>query len=384
MRFCCPDLRLSVEPGRLLRARARPAACGGVPAGGRHGGRGRGQHLHGDRGSGPGRRAVRSGGSHGSIRLRSIVATGCYATRRPAEVAQLPAVVGPRAQRPPRAGWPARLPGWGLESTANVRGRRPAPFRRDLAAGQPGSHRLPASRADRAATSAAPTASCRTPGARRRAGRSGPSSTRRASAAAARASRSLWLTGVHLGSYGRDLSQPSSLLDLLGPSTATAGNRPGLSLEFARADGLRPAGFSSCGRRRAASCRTSTCRSSTRATGCSRRCVALTRSLASGRLVDGIRCRMPDAAIGTDVIAGFPGETEDDFEQQAAYLARVAADARARLRLFRPARHRCVANGRRRSPVEIRRTRDRAAARDRRQTDAQIRRPVSSAVSARR
>jgi threonylcarbamoyladenosine tRNA methylthiotransferase MtaB len=31
---------------------------------------------------------------------------------------------------------------------------------------------------------------------------------------------------------------------------------------------------------------------------------------------------MPHASIGSDVIAGFPGETEDDFEQLAAYLER--------------------------------------------------------------
>src|SRR5262249_62359976 len=39
-------------------------------------------------------------------------------------------------------------------------------------------------------------------------------------------------------------------------------------------------------------------------------------------LVDEIRVRIPDAAIGTDIIVGFPGETDDDFEQLAAYLER--------------------------------------------------------------
>ena len=37
-------------------------------------------------------------------------------------------------------------------------------------------------------------------------------------------------------------------------------------------------------------------------------------------LVDGIRARMPDASIGSDIIVGFPGETDDDFEQLASYL----------------------------------------------------------------
>jgi threonylcarbamoyladenosine tRNA methylthiotransferase MtaB len=39
-------------------------------------------------------------------------------------------------------------------------------------------------------------------------------------------------------------------------------------------------------------------------------------------LVDDIRARIPNASIGSDVIVGFPGETDDDFEQLAAYLER--------------------------------------------------------------
>jgi threonylcarbamoyladenosine tRNA methylthiotransferase MtaB len=39
-------------------------------------------------------------------------------------------------------------------------------------------------------------------------------------------------------------------------------------------------------------------------------------------LVDDIRRRLPHAAIGSDVIAGFPGETDADFDAMAAYLER--------------------------------------------------------------
>ena len=39
-------------------------------------------------------------------------------------------------------------------------------------------------------------------------------------------------------------------------------------------------------------------------------------------LVDDIRARIPHASIGSDIIVGFPGETDDDFEQLASYLER--------------------------------------------------------------
>jgi threonylcarbamoyladenosine tRNA methylthiotransferase MtaB len=36
--------------------------------------------------------------------------------------------------------------------------------------------------------------------------------------------------------------------------------------------------------------------------------------------VAAIRERMPDASIGSDIVVGFPGETDDDVGQLAAYL----------------------------------------------------------------
>jgi threonylcarbamoyladenosine tRNA methylthiotransferase MtaB len=38
------------------------------------------------------------------------------------------------------------------------------------------------------------------------------------------------------------------------------------------------------------------------------------------RLVEDIAGRVPNASIGSDLIAGFPGESEDDFRANVAYL----------------------------------------------------------------
>jgi len=40
--------------------------------------------------------------------------------------------------------------------------------------------------------------------------------------------------------------------------------------------------------------------------------------------IERIRRAMPDAAIGADVMVGFPGETGDDFEQTRALIERLA------------------------------------------------------------
>jgi len=38
------------------------------------------------------------------------------------------------------------------------------------------------------------------------------------------------------------------------------------------------------------------------------------------RLIDSIHERLPHASIGSDMIVGFPGETDDDFNANLAYL----------------------------------------------------------------
>jgi tRNA-2-methylthio-N6-dimethylallyladenosine synthase len=44
------------------------------------------------------------------------------------------------------------------------------------------------------------------------------------------------------------------------------------------------------------------------------------------RLVGWLRGRMPDIALSTDVIVGFPGETEEDFDHTIDVLKKVRFD----------------------------------------------------------
>jgi len=130
--------------------------------------------------------------------------------------------------------------------------------------------------------------------------------------------REIVLTGVHLGSYGRDFADGTTLATLLRQLDSWSGDvRYRISslepMDCTRdivdlvADSSRFAPHFHLPLQHASD---RMLRSMRRPYG-----------LASYRvLVDGIRRRMPHAAIGADVIVGFPGETDADLETLLGYL----------------------------------------------------------------
>lgn len=127
------------------------------------------------------------------------------------------------------------------------------------------------------------------------------------------------LTGVHLGSYGRDLSGRSSFFELL-----CALLRGDLDVTF-RISSLEPMDctpeivslVAESGGRVAPHFHLPLQHAS------DRMLVAMRRPYTLGyyrELVEGIVERLPHAAIGTDMIVGFPGETDDDFARNVRYL----------------------------------------------------------------
>jgi threonylcarbamoyladenosine tRNA methylthiotransferase MtaB len=129
------------------------------------------------------------------------------------------------------------------------------------------------------------------------------------------------LTGVHLGSYGRDLTPRASLARLL---EALADASCSWDCRF-RVSSLEPMdctpeiiGLVERHSAFAHHFHLPLQHASNRMLAAMRRPYTIEYY---ARTVDDIRRRMPNSAIGSDVIVGFPGETEADFDAMASYLA---------------------------------------------------------------
>jgi threonylcarbamoyladenosine tRNA methylthiotransferase MtaB len=130
--------------------------------------------------------------------------------------------------------------------------------------------------------------------------------------------REIAITGVHLGSYGRDLHDGSTLLGLLQEI-----ERRAFGLRF-RISSLEPMDCSEGLVDLVAASESFAPHFHLPLQHASDRLlIAMRRPYTSTyyhRLVHRLRNVIPCASIGTDIIVGFPGETDDDFETLAAYL----------------------------------------------------------------
>lgn len=127
------------------------------------------------------------------------------------------------------------------------------------------------------------------------------------------------LTGIHLGSYGQDLAPKTdlaSLLEKIAASRLIARLRlssldprevPGHLLELiADSDVICPH-LHICAQG-----------------GCDRILKQMRRNYDTAyyrELLFKVRAKLPEAALGSDIIVGFPGETDDEFEQSLEFFA---------------------------------------------------------------
>ena len=258
-----------------------------------------------------------------------IVVTGCYATRSPEEVGALPNVERvvfnddkPRliqllgsVRLPPDLGAAVRL----TADTTNADGPCGAVLEPGVAGRTAFTLRVQTGCAEPCSYCIIPTT------------RGTPRSVRleeilgEVERVAAAGFKEIALTGVHLGSYGRDLQPRSSLIELLH---ALDSGRVRLQPDpvLFRISSLEPMDCSrdvidlvAASGRFAPHFHLPLQHASDRVLAKMRRPYTL-EYYAS--LVDDIRARIPNAAIGSDIIVGFPGETDEDFEQLADYLER--------------------------------------------------------------
>jgi threonylcarbamoyladenosine tRNA methylthiotransferase MtaB len=245
-----------------------------------------------------------------------IVATGCYATRRPDDLAALPGVacVVPNDEKLGIINLVGRVfrPG----ATTADRGNGDGPCGSDIEPGVGGrtafTLRVQTGCDERCSYCIIPST--------RGLSRSVPVGTVVADVVrvAAAGFKEVTLTGVHLGSYGRDLTPRESLLELLQTLDRVQGD-----VQF-RVSSLEPMDCTPMivelvarSSRFLPHFHLPLQHASDRMLAAMRRPYTLDDYR---RLVDDIRVRLPHASIGSDMIVGFPGETDVDFGINVDYL----------------------------------------------------------------
>jgi threonylcarbamoyladenosine tRNA methylthiotransferase MtaB len=241
-----------------------------------------------------------------------IVATGCYATRCGDEVSALPNVV--QVVRNADKHDVARL----LLRTSDIRHRAPGdgPCGQSIEPGVAGRTAFTV----RAQTGCEERCSyCIIPSTRG-ASRSLPivDLVREVTRVADAGFKEVAIAGVHLGSYGRDLAARASLLDLLHALEAIDRDVVYRISSFEPMDCTPEiVDFVARSGRFMPHFHLPLQHASDHMLSLMRRPYTLEYYRA---LVDSIRARLPHASIGTDMIAGFPGETDDDFATNLEYL----------------------------------------------------------------
>lgn len=247
-----------------------------------------------------------------------IVVTGCYAERSADEIAALPGVVRAIGNSG-KEGLAELVASLGGQTTAQRFGSG------DCACGAPVEPGIAGRTAWTLRVQTGcdePCAYCIIPTTR------GRSRSRTAEAVVAEAERvAAWgfreiaITGVHLGAWGRDFDPPRRLVDLLERLA-----KRDLPVRY-RVSSLEPMDCTDDVVELLASDARFAPHVHLPLQHASTRVLTAMRRPYSGdfyaRLVDRVRARLPDAAIGTDVIVGFPGERDEDFEVTRTYLMRA-------------------------------------------------------------
>ena len=245
-----------------------------------------------------------------------IVATGCYATRCEDEVAALPNVVRVVRNDEKLSFLPSVLPTSDLEHRiSDGEGPCGSPIQPGVAGRTAFTIRAQTGCEESCAFCIIPKT--------RGASRSLPIETlvREVRRVADAGFKEVAIAGVHLGSYGRDLTPRTSLLDLL--LALDADDLGGADVTY-RISSLEPMDCTgpivdlvARSGRFMPHFHLPLQHASDRMLAAMRRPYTLDYYR---RLVDGIHLRLPHASIGSDMIVGFPGETDDDFAANLAYL----------------------------------------------------------------